>query len=143
MCFSLLSHVKINFSYLNFCEIAWENFYRFLEKNPVPHNKPTYHCDITPLQLKLHYLMMLLNYTRFSLSRQMVFEKKILKKTNKFLIIPNHSLLKKGVGMHFNKLDLLMRCTKFGWNWPFGCEEEVENLKRLQTDRETDGHRAK
>ena len=29
-------------------------------------------------------------------------------------------------------------CAKFGWNWPSGCGEEDENVKSLQTDRQTD-----
>ena len=29
-------------------------------------------------------------------------------------------------------------CAKFGWNWPSGSWEEVENRKNLQTDGQTD-----
>ena len=32
-----------------------------------------------------------------------------------------------------------MLCAKFGWNWPNDSGEEDENVKRLQTDRWTDG----
>ena len=32
-----------------------------------------------------------------------------------------------------------MLCAKFGWNWPSGSGEEDENVKSLQTDRQTDG----
>ena len=32
-----------------------------------------------------------------------------------------------------------MFCAKFGWNWPSGSVEEDENVKSLQTDRQTDG----
>ena len=31
-----------------------------------------------------------------------------------------------------------MLCAKFGWNWPSGSEEEVENRNSLQTDGRTD-----
>ena len=30
---------------------------------------------------------------------------------------------------------------KFGWNWPSGSGEEDENVKSLQTDRQTDRRR--
>ena len=32
-----------------------------------------------------------------------------------------------------------MLCTKFGCNWPSGSGEDCENVKSLQTDRQTDG----
>ena len=32
-----------------------------------------------------------------------------------------------------------MLCAKFGYNWPSGSGEEVENRKSLQTDGQTDG----
>ena len=31
-----------------------------------------------------------------------------------------------------------MLYAKFGWNWPSGSEEEVENVNSLQMDRQTD-----
>ena len=31
-----------------------------------------------------------------------------------------------------------MLCAMFGWNWPSGSGEEVENVKSLQMDRQTD-----
>lgn len=31
-----------------------------------------------------------------------------------------------------------MLCIKFGQNWPRGFREEVEHVKGLQTDRQTD-----
>ena len=37
-----------------------------------------------------------------------------------------------------NSLKLRMLCAKFGWNWPSGSWEEVENRKSLQTDGRTD-----
>ena len=47
-----------------------------------------------------------------------------------------HSLIEKGwcVALHFNVLKphlLRMFCTKFGWKWPTGSEEEDGNVKRL------------
>ena len=33
----------------------------------------------------------------------------------------------------------MILCAKFGWNWPSGSEEEDENVKSLQTDKQTDG----
>ena len=32
-----------------------------------------------------------------------------------------------------------MLCAKLGLNWPSGSGEEDENVKSLQTDRQTDG----
>ena len=37
-----------------------------------------------------------------------------------------------------NPIHPRMLCAKFGWNWPSGSGEEVENRKSLQTDRQTD-----
>ena len=38
---------------------------------------------------------------------------------------------------NMNSLYPRMVCAKFGWNWPRGSWEEVENRKRLQTDGQT------
>ena len=40
---------------------------------------------------------------------------------------------------NFNLLHPKMLCAKFGWIWPSGSGEEVENRKSLQTDGGTDG----
>ena len=71
-----------------------------------------------------------------------VLEKKIFKSCNLFLLIPNYLPFGKGVALHLNKLespspkDTLCQV----WlNWPSGSGEEDENVKSLQTDRETDG----
>ena len=42
---------------------------------------------------------------------------------------------------NLNPLHPRMLCAKFGWNWPSGSGEEVENRKSLQTDRQTDDGR--
>ena len=34
-----------------------------------------------------------------------------------------------------------MLCAKFGWNWSGGSGEEDENVKKLQTDGQTDDGR--
>ena len=39
---------------------------------------------------------------------------------------------------NLNPLYPKMLCAKFGWNWPSGSGEEDENVKSLQTDRQTD-----
>ena len=39
---------------------------------------------------------------------------------------------------NLNPLHPRMLCAKFGWNWPGGSGEEVENVKSLQTDKRTD-----
>ena len=39
---------------------------------------------------------------------------------------------------NLNPLYPRMLCAKFGWNWPSGSGED-ENVKSLQTDRQTDG----
>ena len=38
-----------------------------------------------------------------------------------------------------NSLHPRMLCSKFGWNWPRGSWEENENVKSLQTDKQTKG----
>ena len=38
-----------------------------------------------------------------------------------------------------NPLHPMIFCAKFGWNWPSGSWEKEENVKSLQTDRQTDG----
>ena len=38
---------------------------------------------------------------------------------------------------NLNPLHLRMLCAKFGWNWPSGSGEDDENVKSLQTDRQT------
>ena len=40
---------------------------------------------------------------------------------------------------NLNPLHPRMICAKVGWNWPSGSGEEDENVKSLQTDRQTDG----
>ena len=42
------------------------------------------------------------------------------------------------VPKNLNLHHLRMLCAKFGWNWPSGSWEEVENRKSLQTDGRTD-----
>ena len=39
-----------------------------------------------------------------------------------------------------NSLHTRILCAKFGLNWPSGSGEEVENVKSLQTDRQTYRH---
>ena len=39
---------------------------------------------------------------------------------------------------NLNPLHPRIFCAKFGWNWPSGSWEEVENRKSLQTDGQTD-----
>ena len=39
---------------------------------------------------------------------------------------------------NLNPLHPRMICAKFGWNWPSGSWEEVENRESLQMDRQTD-----
>ena len=39
---------------------------------------------------------------------------------------------------NLNPLHQIILCAKFGWNWPSGSGEEDENVKSLQTDRQTE-----
>ena len=39
--------------------------------------------------------------------------------------------------MFLNSAQSVMLCAKFGWNWPGSSREEDENVKSLQTDRQT------
>lgn len=44
---------------------------------------------------------------------------------------------------HFHKSQLKMVCAKFCWKWPSGSWEDVDNVKSLHTDRQTDGRQIK
>ena len=60
---------------------------------------------------------------------------------NIFSLFPNYLPLKKGGALQLKKLNPLhpgILCAKFGRNWPSGFGEEGENVKSLQTDRQTD-----
>ena len=39
---------------------------------------------------------------------------------------------------NLNPLHPVILCAKFGWNWPCGSGEEDENVKSLQTNRQTE-----
>ena len=57
-----------------------------------------------------------------------------------FSLFRNYLLLEKGGALHLNKIESphpRLLCAKFGWNWPSGSGEEDENVKSLQTDRQT------
>ena len=65
-----------------------------------------------------------------------VLEKKIFLKLSIYYYLP----FEKDVALHLKKLESLhprILCAKFGWNWPSGSREEDENVKSLQTDRQT------
>ena len=44
---------------------------------------------------------------------------------------------------NLNSLHPRMLCATFNWNWLCGSGEEDENVKSLQTDRQTEGRRTK
>ena len=56
-----------------------------------------------------------------------------------FLIISPWKRARPFIWRNLNPLHPRMFCAKFGWNWPSGSWEEVENRKSLQTDGHTDG----
>ena len=56
-----------------------------------------------------------------------------------FLIISPWKRAGPFIWTNLNPLHPRMLCAKFGWNWPSGSGEEVENRKSLQTDGQTDG----
>ena len=68
----------------------------------------------------------------------LVLEKKILKNFQYFLLFCDYLPLEKSNPLDFNNLEsppLRMICAKFGYNWPSGFGEEVENVKVYrQTD---------
>ena len=89
----------------------------------------------------LHPIAMLLCLVNISPA---VLEKNIFKFYQCIFAIPLLSFLEKGRGLLFEKKILEfpvptdgLICAKFGWNCPSGSKED-ENLKRLQTDGETD-----
>ena len=63
---------------------------------------------------------------------------------NSFLlhVFPNYLPFGKGMVLYLNKLESPhpgILCAKFVWNWLTGSGEEDENVKSLQTDRQTNG----
>ena len=56
-----------------------------------------------------------------------------------FVIIWSLKRLWTFIWRHLNPLCPRILCAKFGWNWLSGSWEEDENVKRLKTDRLTDG----
>ena len=58
-----------------------------------------------------------------------------------FVIISPWKKVGPFIWTHLNPLYPRMHCAKFGWNWPSGSWEEVENRKSLQTDGQTDDGR--
>ena len=70
--------------------------------------------------------------------------RKFLNVVDVFSLFRNYLPLKKNVDLYLNKfesplLHLRILCAKFGWNLPIDSGEEDENVKSLQTDRQTDG----
>ena len=53
-----------------------------------------------------------------------------------FIIISPWKRVGPFIWTNLNPLHPRMLCAKFGWNWPSGSWEEVENRKSLQTDRQ-------
>ena len=64
---------------------------------------------------------------------------KTWKQFNMFSLFHTYLALEKGVvlSINLNSYHPSMICTKFGSNWPSDSWEEDENVKRLQTDRQT------
>ena len=58
-----------------------------------------------------------------------------------FVIISHWKRAGPFIWTNLNPLHPRMLCAKFGWNWPSGSGEEDENVKCLQTDRQTDDGR--
>ena len=58
-----------------------------------------------------------------------------------FLIISPWKRAGPFIWTNLNLLHPRMLCAKFGWNWPSSSGEEDENVKSLQTDRQTDDGR--
>ena len=54
-----------------------------------------------------------------------------------FVIISPWKRVGPFIWTHLNPLHPRMLCAKFGWNWPSSSGEEDENVKSLQTDRQT------
>ena len=55
-----------------------------------------------------------------------------------FVLISPWKRARPFIWTNLNLLHPRMLCAKFGWNWPSGSGEEVENVKSLQMDRQTD-----
>ena len=72
----------------------------------------------------------------------MVLKGNILNVGNVFSVFCNYPPLKKGVTLHWNKMNfhhLRILCVKFSWNLLSGSWELDENMKSLLRDLHTDG----
>ena len=64
-------------------------------------------------------------------------EENFLILVNVFLLFQYYLPFKESKALHLNILNPLhpmMLCARFGWNWPSGSGEEVENVDSLKTD---------
>ena len=83
----------------------------------------------------LHPMMLCAKFGWFWIRRFLNF-------VNVFSLFHKYLPLEKGRALHLNKLESpspMDTCAKFGWNWTSGSGEEDENVKSLQTDRQTEG----
>ena len=65
-----------------------------------------------------------------------------LKVVTLFLLFPKYLSWGKHVALHLNKLESPLpnnALCQFGWHWPIASRDVDENVKCLQTDRQTDG----
>ena len=86
--------------------------------------------NLNPLHPRMHCSKFGWNWKHF-------WRRRFLNFVNVFLLFRNYLLLEKSEALHLNKLESHSP-KEFGWNWPSGSWEEVENRKSLQTDRQTD-----
>ena len=97
---------------------------------------------LKPLKRKAIYCVLYFeNYRRLN-PFFATYYRRFLNFVNVFSLFHKYLPLEKGRALHLNKLEspsLRVTCAKFGWNWTSGSGEEDENVKSLQTDRQTEG----
>ena len=112
--------------------------YIFQCKILIGHCGPTLPPDVMIwTNLNLHYLRMLPHEFHLSWPSDSG-EEDFLKMPlifNKFMIISPWKRAWPFIWTNLNPLYSRMLCAKFGWNWPSGSWEEVENVKSLQQQR--------
>ena len=87
--------------------------------------------NLKPLHPSVHCVMLSRNWLSGSGEEDL-----IISWFHAFLLFRNYLPLEKGRTLHLHKLESRMLCAKFGWNWPSGFWQEVENRKSLQSDRQ-------
>lgn len=106
-----------------------------------------YVCLITTYVKYMWHILLCIQrgfHTSYSSLAKMLLRRIFMKNNHKLKFKKNYFPLKEGVTLvtNLNSLLSLILFAKFGWNWPSGSGEEVENVKKFtvgRMNRQTDG----